>query len=170
MAQRLFFAAWPSAKAAATLHAWAREAQRKTGGRATRAEKIHLTLAFLGDVDETRLEELMSLELRGRCHDLPIEQARYWPCNRIVWAGPSEVPPDLGELARELGRMLEQKGFRTERREFAAHVTLLRNARAPDALPPLPQLRWPIKEVLLVRSRLDPAGSDYSIVERYALA
>jgi 2'-5' RNA ligase len=167
---RLFFAVWPPAKAAAALHAWAREARRRTGGRVTRAGAIHLTLAFLGDVEEGRLEELRTLEITGRRHDLPIEQARYWPRNRIVWAGPLELPSLLGEIAKELGRILGQRSFRTEKREFAAHVTLIRNAGAPEALPPVPRVHWPVEEVALVRSRLSPAGPDYAIVQRYALA
>lgn len=170
MAQRLFFAAWPPAKAAASLHAWAREARRKAGGRATRADRIHLTLAFLGDVDEARLEELASLELRGRRHDLPIEQACYWRRNRIVWAGPLETPASLLHIAVLLNQELKARQFRAEAREFAAHVTLIRDARAPDGLPPLPRVRWPVAEVVLVRSHLSPAGPDYSIVHRYALA
>jgi 2'-5' RNA ligase len=167
---RLFFAVWPPAKAAASLHAWAREAQRRTGGRATRAEAIHLTLAFLGDVEEGRLEELRMLEITGKRHDLPIEQARYWPRKRIAWAGPLELPLALAGIAKELGRTLEQRSFRTEKRAFAAHVTLIRNARAPEALPPLPRVYWPVAEIALVRSRLSPAGPDYAIVQRYALA
>ncbi len=108
--------------------------------------------------------------MRGRRHELPIEQARYWPRNRIVWVGPDELPPALGELASDLKGILEQRGFRTELRDFAAHVTLIRNARAPEALPPLPRLRWPVEEAVLVESRPADAGHAYEIVRRYALA
>ena len=170
MQRRLFFAAWPPAKAAASLHAWALEARRRTGGRATRAATIHLTLAFLGEVDEERLDELKTLELRGERHDLPIEQACYWPHNRIVWAGPRDLPSALEVLARELNRILEHLGLRTERREFAAHVTLIRNARAPETFPALPRVRWPVEEIVLVESRPVAAGRDYRVLRRYALA
>lgn len=152
------------------MHAWAREARRATGGRATRAGTIHLTLAFLGNVEAGRLDELRALELRGRRHALPIEQARYWPRNRIVWAGPEELPSALGRLAKDLKEILEKRGFRTEMRDFAAHVTLIRNARAPQALPPLPRLHWPVEEVVLVESRPADAGRAYEVLQRYALA
>ena len=45
---RLFFAIWPPKETAATLAAWAGQAQREVGGRVARAETTPLTLAFLG--------------------------------------------------------------------------------------------------------------------------
>ncbi|HUK04146.1 MAG TPA: RNA 2',3'-cyclic phosphodiesterase [Burkholderiales bacterium] len=161
---------WPPREAAAALHGWAREACRATGGRLTRADTIHLTLAFLGDVAEPRLEELKALEIVGSRHFLPIVEARYWPHNRIVWAGPAEMPAPLGRLADDLALSLNSKNFKTEKRQFAAHVTLIRNAHAPDGLPPLPRLRWPVDEVVLVESRPADAGRRYEVLRRYALA
>jgi 2'-5' RNA ligase len=121
-------------------------------------------------VDEGRLAELRHLAITGRRHELRIEQARHWAHNRIVWAGPIDVPAVLVELAKELGLLLDQKGFRTEKREFAAHVTLVRDARAPDGLPPLPATRWPVEEVVLVESRSAEGGRRYEVRQRYGLA
>jgi len=121
-------------------------------------------------VDEDRLAELRHLAITGRRHELPIEQARYWAHNRIVWAGPIEVPGVLDDLAKELGLLLDQQGFRTEKREFAAHVTLVRDARAPDGLPPLPATRWPVEEVVLVESQPAESGRRYEVRQRYGLA
>jgi 2'-5' RNA ligase len=73
-------------------------------------------------------------------------------------------------LAQELGSLLEQNGFRTEKREFAAHVTLVRSARAPDGLPPIPALRWPVEEVVLVESQPADGGRRYAVRQRYGLA
>ncbi len=94
-----------------------------------------------------------------RATSLPIDIARYWNHNRIVWAGPAQVPLELAELARALG----------ETREFAGHVTLLRKARATAHLPPLPPLEWPVREFLLVNSNLGPEGPGYEVLERFAL-
>ena len=135
----------------------------------TRAETIHLTLAFLGDVAQERLDELKALAIHGRRHELPIEQAGYWPHNRIVWAGPGEMPASLERLASDLSRALSAMGFKTENREFAAHVTLIRKARAVTPLPPLPRVRWPVEEVVLVESRRAGAGRSYAVRQRYAL-
>jgi 2'-5' RNA ligase len=169
---RLFFALWPPQKAARALHEWAGQAFLQTGGRVTRAETIHLTLAFLGEVDEKRLGTVKGAgrATGGRAHSLPIEQARYWKHNRIVWVGPNETPAPLARLAAELNGLLMKEGFALEARAFAAHVTLIRKARAPRALPELPALEWPLEEFVLVRSQLSNEGSSYEVLERFALA
>jgi hypothetical protein len=90
---------------------------------------------------------------------MALTEARYWGHHRIVWVGPKECPQPLAALARDLG----------ETREFAAHITLLRKARAPKRLPDLPALEWPVAEFALVDSRLGPEGPSYEVLERYAL-
>ena len=168
---RLFFALWPPAQAARSLRAWAEKAARETRGRVTRAETIHLTLAFLGEVDEQRLSTAIEAArgAGGEGHSLPIEQARWWKHNRIVWVGPNATPGPLASLARELKENLLKSGFDLESRAFQAHVTLIRKAGEPRALPPLPAIDWPVAEFVLVRSVLSQDGSAYEVIERFAL-
>lgn len=163
---RLFFAAWPPPAAAAALSGWARGLE----GRAIPAEKIHLTLAFLGDVQPDKAIAA-ARKVRGRRHRLPIEIAKYWKHNQIVWAGPREIPPDLKALVEALQLELYRAEFILERRPFAAHVTLLRKAPKPRAsLPAPPAVDWPVDEFVLVSSRTSPNGSAYEILERFALS
>jgi 2'-5' RNA ligase len=167
---RLFFALWPPRAASEALHRWASAVRRETGGRLTRLETIHLTLAFLGDVDELVLPLLQEFRLKGESHTLPINCAHYWKHNQIVWIGPEEIPDELREIVSSLEYFLKEHRFRTEEREFAAHITLIRKARPPKALPPLPEISWPVEEVLLVRSHLSSRGSSYEVLQRYPLS
>jgi 2'-5' RNA ligase len=165
---RIFFAVWPPAETARALAQWAREAQRGTGGKPTDEAKIHLTLAFLGDADAQRAIGA-ARRVTANTHGLPIEQASYWRHNQIVWVGPRETPPPLQALFDRLSEELYREEFILERRPFAAHVTLVRKARAA-ALPPLAALDWPVREFLLVRSSLSSKGSTYEPLERFALS
>jgi type IV pilus assembly protein PilA len=164
---RIFFALWPPAQTAHALSQWAQEAQRSTGGRVTAEDKIHLTLAFLGDADAGKAVHAAK-KTTGVAHALPLEQARYWRENDIVWAGPRETPGALKALHESLSRALYREEFILERRPFAAHVTLIRKARAAP-LPALPALEWPVREFSLVRSSLSSRGSRYEVLERFAL-
>jgi 2'-5' RNA ligase len=157
---RIFFALWPPADTAAALARWALEAQRSAGGKTTPEEKIHLTLAFLGDTDPGKAINA-ARRVRAQAHRLPIEEARYWRENNIVWAGPRETPAPLKALFDTLSIELYKEEFILERRPFAAHITLIRKARAGKSLPPLPALDWPVSEFVLVRSSLSSAGSTY---------
>ena len=164
---RIFFAIWPPAETASALAQWAHQTQRQTGGKATSEEKIHLTLAFLGEADEKKAIAA-GRRVTAKPHSLAMEQARYWRENHIVWAGPRDTPPPLQALFDRLSVELYREEFILERRPFAAHVTLIRKARAAT-LPPLPAVDWPVREFLLVRSSLSSKGSSYEPLERFCL-
>jgi len=167
----VFFALWPPERSAARLARWARDLVSDSGGRATRQEAIHLTLAFLGEIEAARADAAIAAAraVRAPAHKLLVEHAEYWPHNRIVWVGPRRAPAPMARLARELGKALRHAGFSLERRPFAAHVTLIRKARAPRALPPLPKVDWPVNEFVLVRSVLSSEGSRYAVLGRFPL-
>jgi len=165
---RLFFALWPPARTAHALAQWSREVARDTGGTASASEKIHLTLAFLGEADPAKAFNAAQ-RVQGARHSLPIDHAQYWKHNKIVWVGPQAMPAPLAALVGQLHAALKDRGFVLEDRPFAAHVTLLRKAKAPTALPPLPKVEWPVDEILLVRSRTSPKGSTYEPIERFPL-
>ena len=164
---RLFFALWPPADTARALAQWASEAQRATGGKTTPEEKIHLTLAFLGEADPARASAA-ARRVRAAAHELPIEEARYVRENQMVWVRPRGTPPALNALFERLSVALYREEFILERRPFAAHVTLIRKACGAK-LPALPAVHWPVTEFLLVRSALSPKGASYEPVERYPL-
>ena len=105
----------------------------------------------------------------GKAHSLPIEQARWWKHNRIVWVGPNETPQPLASLALELKKNLLQSGFELESRAFQSHVTLIRKASEPRELPPLPAIDWPVAEFVLVRSVMSREGASYEPIGRFAL-
>lgn len=162
---RLFFALWPPPETARALADWA----GGLGGRAIPAQKIHLTLAFLGEAAPEKAAAA-ARRVQGKAHRLPIEMAKYWKHNKIVWAGPRETPAELKEMVDSLHFELFRAEYILERRPFAAHVTLVRAARAPRTLPALPQVDWPVREFALVRSSVDSKGSTYDVLERFPLS
>ena len=169
---RLFFALWPSAEAARALGEWANEVCSQTGGRATAPTTIHLTLAFLGEAEPGgAIAAARKLQQHCKTFNLPVDTAKYWRHNRIVWVGPQAMPEPLRQLAADLRRELLLKNFAMEEREFAAHVTLIRKAGPPKSLPPLPSIEWPAREFVLVCSVPDKERSPhYETLERFLLA
>lgn len=169
MAARLFFALFPPAEAARELERWARQVAGETRGKPVRAAQIHLTLVFLGEADAGRAVNA-ARRVSGGAFELPLDSARYWKHNQIVWAGPARAPAALERLVADLQLELYRAEFILERRPFAAHVTLVRKAREPAALPPLPPISWSVSEMLLMQSQLARAGSAYAVRERFALS
>jgi RNA 2',3'-cyclic 3'-phosphodiesterase len=162
---RLFFALWPPGATAHALANWADETQRVTSGRRTAEGNIHLTLAFLGQADAQKAIAA-ARRVKGDAHGLPIEEGR--DLNRMVWVAPKKTPPALAALHEKLAMELYREEFILERRPFAAHVTLIRDARRAP-LPPVPQVEWPVREFLLVRSSVSSRGATYEPLERFTL-
>ena len=165
---RLFFALWPPRETAQALAGWAAEVQQRTGGKVTGTQNIHLTLAFLGEADPDKATAA-ARAVKARRHELPIETAKYVRRNEMVWVAPLSMPEALAELVAALHAALRSQAFKLEDRPFAAHVTLIRKARPPKALPPLPRVEWPVNEFALIRSRTSSKGSTYEPVELTAL-
>jgi 2'-5' RNA ligase len=136
-----------------------------------REESLHVTLAFLGEIDEQRLPALQAVAAGLTLPRVPIRLDRlgHWRHNHIVWAGCSEIAPELTALAGELQRALVQAGFLDAERAVTPHVTLLRKAAHPGELPALPAQAWTAEELVLARSWRTDRGSTYEPMTRWPL-
>ena len=172
---RVFFALWPPPEVARQLSAVADAFAKSAGGRATRQETIHLTLAFIGDVPLERLPDLQraARKVRAEAFDLTLDQFGLWRHNRIFWAGCSVLPPALAELSAALVAELQAAGFNVANagRSFTPHVTLVRKVVGLDAaLSRCAPLAWGCGKFVLVRSTLSAGGSSYQTLAEFPLA
>lgn len=169
---RVFFALWPDADVAQALHAAGRMAHTTCGGRLMRRDTLHMTLAFLGDVDPGKMDVACDAAAKVGAGETPlrltIDRLGYWQHNHIVWAGCSQTPPGLATLAADLGGHLRCGGFALEERPFVAHATLLRDAACAGVPPPAP-IVWNVAEFVLVESQPAAAGAHYRILRRWPL-
>ena len=152
------------------------------GARWVPAEQIHLTLAFLGEVEESALEKLVRELARI---DLPEFRLSFsgtgcFPDRRrprVLWVG-VEPHPHLQALAAAVREVLLACGVPREARSFSPHITLARlkipasgEAAAffdrPEVLKLPP---FPVREFILFQSRLTPQGAVHSPVGNFALA
>jgi 2'-5' RNA ligase len=79
------------------------------------------------------------------------------------------MPEPLRDLAAQLDTVLKAGGFRTEKREFKAHISLVRRAVNGDVLPDLEPVEWRAEEFVLVRSALAADGPAYATLSRFSL-
>lgn len=168
---RVFFALWPDAATAAALHARGRGLQASCGGRVMRRDTIHLTLAFLGDVDTARIDCLQACacSLRGERFNLALDRVGSWHGNHILWTGLARAPSALCRLAEALGERLRAAGFALEERAFSPHVTLVRNARQAPPVREVDAIHWPVASFVLVASERTTGGAHYRVLGRWQL-
>lgn len=168
---RLFFALWPSAAASAGLAVLGKQLHGICGGRRTRMDTIHLTLAFLGDVEPERIGDLLALagKIRAPAFGFNLTRFGWWPHNRIVWAAPEETPAEMTLLVDALRESLLGAGFRFDTKPFVPHITLLRKADCGKSLLPSGGIEWRAEEFVLVRSVSGEGGAAYEVLGRWSL-
>lgn len=169
---RVFFALWPDEAGRAALSAWQPGLRKLCGGRAMRAETLHATLVFLGNVPQARLEALQEAarEVEGESFEIIFDTARYWGHNHIVYAAPPVTPPQLALLVQDMEQSLLRRHFRFDQREYKPHVTLLRNAQwGGKCLPAVDKVVWRMREFVLVHSSTDAQGANYRMLARFGL-
>ena len=140
------------------------------------AENLHVTVKFLGSVEESRLAEIgaaLGRAVRVPAFEVGVRGLGAFPSAtraRVLWAGAPGSPP-FTALAEEVDRALVAMGFAPEGRGFTPHVTLgrVREPRRNDALAAALQaaaardfgsLR--VERVSLMRSDLSPRGARYT--------
>ena len=168
---RLFFAAWPAPETQRALGRLAVALKRDCGGRAIASGNIHLTLAFLGSVDRSRLPRIgeIAATVSAPRFELDVAGVEYWRDNRIVWAGMERCPDALRALAAGLERALSPEGFRFERRPYVPHITLLRDARRAPPVTAIAPIHLPVYRFALVESLRAAAGPVYEVLRDWPL-
>ena len=168
---RVFYELWPDRRTHSALADAAGRLHRVVSGRPTRDDSIHLTLAFIGNVEGARLTELLQPPARLTVPRFTLTLDRWgcWPRNGIAWVAPSRVPDPLRELAAGMEAWLRDSGFEMDTRPFSPHVTLVRKARCAPLPDSAPSIAWQVEDFVLVRSTLGPDGSRYEIIGRWLL-
>jgi 2'-5' RNA ligase len=165
---RLFFAFWPDNDVRNKLASMGRNCLPTCRGRLVPPRNLHVTLAFLGEVDAHRLDALCRIGASLRAPAFTIEFDRIGSFRRsgIVYAGVSEVSAPVVELEANVRSALAAAGFR-----FVPHVTLIRDARAvPSSDASDVRVLWQVRHIVLVESARVADAQVYRPLRRFMLA
>jgi 2'-5' RNA ligase len=138
---------------------------------------IHLTLKFLGPVEESKIQRVC--EAAGRAAraigpiEITIAGAGCFPSARsprVLWIGLREVPGDLKRLYEAIEDEMAGCGFELEGRRFSPHLTIGRMRSQHNARPLAERLlltgfaaeSFHAREITVMRSDLKPTGSIYT--------
>lgn len=145
----------------------------------TKADNLHLTLCFIGEVATHQLSELRSLFF-----DWAAERESAYSCamerygtfkgkdGLTVWAG-LDVDEALTEAVDQLRRRLSLLGYEVDMRPWLAHLTIARRYDSPVAWHdlknelPLPDHSASIDQISLYQSEFTPNGMRYTALETW---
>lgn len=144
-------------------------------------ENLHLTLRFIGEVEEPLLPEIDSAlsAIRSPAFDLALDGVDVFGDRRrarVLWAG-VRGSQSLSALQSKAESALVRAGLEPEARKFHPHITLARlNGLKPDRLVAYLQANaafmtreFPIEEFVLYSSRLGRGGAIYTREAGYPL-
>jgi RNA 2',3'-cyclic 3'-phosphodiesterase len=161
-----------------------REAAPHAQASWSRAESIHLTLKFFGDIEEGQVERLSAAASRVT-HRYSIFQIglggpgafppRGTP--RVLWIGVNDPSGQLTDLQQQYENECAKEGFPKEERSFRPHLTLarLRKPQGSRALADIHKgiefrpVEVSVSELVLFRSELSNEGSKYTVISRHGL-
>jgi 2'-5' RNA ligase len=151
---RHFFALWPDEPAREALAPLAQRVASEGGGRPVPAANLHLTLVFLGEVPQDRVEvaRRAASAFHGSAFDLSLDRVGAFARAAVGWAGPSTVPEELFRLQASLEAALRAAGFTIDDRPFAPHLTLARKQVRPVPAAAIEPVTWRAGRFALVRS------------------
>jgi len=149
----------------------------------TKIDNLHLTLQFLGYIEEEVIGKIgAGLEAVAGVHspfEVNVAGAGVFPDEkrpRVLWVGCESE--QLKMLARAVQATMEPLGFRPERREFSAHLTLGRVkfprpdvalTRALDSIKNAAFGAMRVEAIHLFQSELHPQGSIYTKLSSHQL-
>ena len=155
--------------------------RRVRGIRTSPPEQIHITLRFIGDVDESKVDEIEDCVCRAAegvgPFEVVVSGAGAFPRRdrpSVVWIGASPQK-EMASLADAIGRNLRAAGIGFDTKPFKSHITVGR-CREPVDLSDffsryesVEFARFICGEVLVMRSVLGPLGAKHSVLRRIPL-
>ena len=147
---------------------------------------IHLTLKFLGEVDEDEADGIAAVLTEAVRGFAPLRLAAagvgVFPSvkrARVIWVGLSGQLPELAALQRSIEDSLATIGYPSEKRPFSGHLTLgrikgliaaSRLTTAMGAFIDFASETFEVDRVVLYKSDLRPTGAVYTELRQVTLA
>ncbi len=152
------------------------------------SKNIHLTLKFLGEIDEKKLEKvnriLENLALAQNQFTIRLSRLGAFPginSPRVLWLGIDSGDAETKRIAATLEEKIAEIGIPKEKRPFSSHITLGRvrsglnriklveGLKGWESEPAKKNLQFIVTRIALFKSNLTPQGPLYEILKEVNL-
>ncbi len=149
----------------------------------TKPGNIHLTLKFLGDIEESKIK-LIGESLTTAIKEF--QPFKFWVNNlgafpnlmrpRILWVNIDNPGNELSEIQNSIEEQLNQLGFPKEKKRFNPHLTIGRvKLQVSDQfIERFKTVKFDgdevkVEEIIFMKSKLDPKGAIYTPLKKLRL-
>lgn len=155
--------------------------EEMTGARWVPADQLHLTLRFIGEVDDAILEAIRQAltVVRAEQFSLAVQVVGHFPARKtphVLWVG-ADAGAALADLQGQVETGVQAAGLAAESRQFSPHITIARLRETPShvvaefekrhqafACPP-----FQVAAFHLYESTLAPKGAIHTLLQSYPL-
>ncbi len=168
---RAFLTLVPDTQTALAIERWC-ELCWPVSGRKVPVQNYHMTLAFLGEVDDAALQQLSEM-LEGFSHSIfqvSLNQIGYWSNTEVLYLGTNSPPKELLALHDKCRQIANRISARGGSSRYEPHITLARKLNTPP-LPALlePDFTFTAETLELWSSVRESYGARYSTVGSWGL-
>lgn len=146
-------------------------------------ENIHLTLKFLGEIDDKKLEKinliLDDVAREKSPYKIQITSIGAFPkldFLRVIWAGVDRGDAETKEIAKTLEEKIQKIGIPKEERAFSSHITIGRTRSTKNREKLVQELKniadcsrenleFSVTKIILYKSTLTPQGPIYEVLK-----
>lgn len=168
--KRIFFACWPTPTIKEAIYNHS-ETILIPNGRRIQADNLHLTLAFVGNIDAAQLDDYMNAarSLPAACFTLNMQGYGHFQWPKVFYLRVETLPNALTDLVQNLNARLEPLGFQPEQRAYKPHVSLFRKVNTQPKVASAFTVEWYIDRFYLAESIYGPGHAIYQRLEEYPL-
>ncbi len=149
---------------------------------------IHLTLKFLGEIDDKKMAEvarvLETVACAEKSFSIRLKSIGAFPNTnspRVIWVGLDKGDNETGMIAGMLEEKISEIGIPKENRSFSTHITigrlrsglnrlkLVRMLNSLEDNPSKEDLEFKVSKITLFKSTLAPYGPIYEILKEASL-
>jgi len=148
-----------------------------------KVDMIHLTLKFLGDVEDSDVPKICEIakkvvEKYKHFHVEIAQVGSFGDPPNVIWVGINDGTGNLEKMADELEEQLLKFGIKKEGKKFAPHLTLCRiksfkvGRKAEETLDDYEDYEgpdMPIESVCVYQSQISDAGPEYTLISKVEL-
>ena len=168
--RKVFFALLPSTKTRDSIVSLQKKFKKKSG-RWIVPHNIHITLCFIGYVDELELKCINEVAetFDGEKIKFELDVVGKFKKASIVWLGSRSKCEPISALNNALCEKLTLCGLKVGGKKFRVHITLARKADANILVPEFDSIEWCSNLFYLMESVQIPNGVEYKILKKYLL-
>lgn len=167
---RYFFGLGIPVNTSRQIASW-RDAHLPSENKSVIVENFHITLLFLGMVDESTIQKCIvdTDKIIGSTFSIVLNNVGFWAKPKVLFFASNKVDIALQTLVADLSKLALAHMIKLEQRPYIPHLTLCRKATTLPEMSAQPKFELNFTDFCLYESKPTEQGVRYEVIHRWPL-